>query len=718
MSSELSFINISERAYKYIRQFTIKSVDDALVELITNCNDAYNKTDKQTREFYIDIMGVDTVYVRDNALGLTATKLEQCFLQVGNYTADTTSRGFFSRGAKDISALGDLTFSAIKDGKYSQCILNTDAYGMITEADIDATDEIRTAHKIYGTNNGLEVKLKLLPNFANLSGASVLNILQKVAVLREIVSNTNNQIWVREYNSDGTLIYNHRALYTSPSATLLLDIEYEVPQYAGKTAHFVVYQTSAPIVQPQKESMMEFGYLIKNDATVYEVSTIDDRFRWNPYMNYLYGYLYCDAIQDFLLDYDTNGASTANPYPIIDPSRLTGVNKQHPFIIQMLSIPSVRVDYILRELNRTVSSKSVTIEEVSDLIDALEQYGINVMETNEVNVAWTPSYDAELVKAIEDERANYVRYEKSFILTNSYDTAEVERDRYVENQLNAMKDNNEPEYNPDTYYMLDSNDNLVQLPQITDSTIIDGKMKVIDYIPVEYQTELAKVPYIYKLAKDDDVTSSRTTNMKKLYVFEAGKIDVTQTSNEAAKVKNKAFSIEFVNDINSLIRYMLDYSDGVKIKINLNSPIVKKYLTADNNDTATMMSIQEGESMNIKQMSSSRSLVFIKELLTDVITDLIVENDVMNGKLILDSDNNFINGKKIISHRNIIISQIEGKIEQLFGKYLNDAKTKKVTAINNIVTSITTSVAQSMTIGPELAALKHTMDNMISLLME
>ena len=110
-----AFININERAYKYIRQFTIKSIDDSIIELITNAIDAYNKTEYVERYIYIDVFEETTIRVTDHALGLTASSLESCFLQLGNYTASDSSRGFFSRGAKDISALGDVIFETIKN---------------------------------------------------------------------------------------------------------------------------------------------------------------------------------------------------------------------------------------------------------------------------------------------------------------------------------------------------------------------------------------------------------------------------------------------------------------------------------------------------------------------------------------------------------------------------------------------------------------------------
>ena len=60
------------------------------------------------------------ISVTDRAIGLTSEDAEKCFLTVGNYTSHETSRGFFSRGAKDVSNIGHVTFETIKDGLYSK----------------------------------------------------------------------------------------------------------------------------------------------------------------------------------------------------------------------------------------------------------------------------------------------------------------------------------------------------------------------------------------------------------------------------------------------------------------------------------------------------------------------------------------------------------------------------------------------------------------------
>ena len=348
--SELQFIDLNERAYKYIRQFTIKSVEDALIELITNCIDAYNRSGKLLKKIEIEYSdATGSIKVRDYATGLTGEDMEKCFLQVGGLTNSGDSRGFFSRGAKDISAIGNVVFETVKDNKYSRVYLNNDAYGKVEVVDQTIDQETRDSMGIPEPFNGMLVILTLLDNFKNFDPSILATSISKLGVLRDIMSDKNNEIQFTHYNIEDQLVFTRRLTYDPVPGTILLDLEYNVPGYDNKSAKFTVYKADSPIEQPIKENEMEFGFLIKDSTTVYEVSTIDDKFRWNPYMPYIYGSLSCEYIHQLLVDFDSNGATTNNPVPIIDPSRLMGVNKQHPFIIALMSIPKVRIDQILRE---------------------------------------------------------------------------------------------------------------------------------------------------------------------------------------------------------------------------------------------------------------------------------------------------------------------------------------------------------------------------------
>lgn len=665
------FIRITERAYKYIREFTIKSVNDAMVELITNCVDAYNKSSliSKERHIKIDVFDQNKINVSDRALGLTSEELESCFLQIGNFTSSETSRGFFSRGAKDITALGNVTFNSIKNNKYSQCVLNTDAYGHSTISNVDVTSEIRNRFDIPEGSNGLCVTLELLPNFQSTDINNLYTSLCNLAVLRDINTDPRNIITLRKIVSE-KVIFEKRIVYNYISGELLLDLEYNIPGYPNESAHFVVYKTAKPIPQPSEETMLEFGFLIKDDTAVYEVNTIDNRFRWNPYINYLYGYVKTNAIRKYLLDYDINGSSEKNPYPIIDPSRVSGINKMHPLVKSIYSILLVRIDAILRELNNSISAKTVTIEDVNDLLDELSKYGLDIIQTNDVKVNFMPSYDNKLAKAIQDQRAKYVTYENSSIMAGNYKTEENELENYLKDQIikRASHQNN--------YYYLDKDKNLVEI-QNKSNGVPNEPINVLDLLSSNDLSQLQNNPYIYKLSETGN-------KLDKLYIFQKGTIDTNVTTQDSEIIiKNRQFSIQFINDLNICTRYVIDNTNGIIIKLNLNNPMVSKYLTNKNidlfNDPDNLVSVEV--------LSSTHSLLFLEHLITDILADLIMQSDVNNKKIRLDLDDSS-NSKKILDYRNNLITKIELPVNNIFKKYIDKLIDKKRSTIDTKISSV------------------------------
>lgn len=669
--SELQFIELNERAYKYIRQFTIRSAEDALVELITNCVDAYKLTDIENREIEIEYHKPNIIKVRDHAIGLTAEEMKNCFLQVGNYTTNEGSRGFFSRGAKDISAIGNITFNSIKNGKHSQCYLNSDAYGKMNILDVDVTVEQREGLKIQ--TNGLEVTIELLANFIIDKPSVQYDSLCNLATLRDIIVDDNNNLTYTIYEND-IEIFKERIIFEYPPAEILLDLDYTVPNYPDATAKFIIYKTEKQIPQPKKETEMIFGFLIKDDTTIYETSTIDDRFRWIPYMNRLYGYLKCNYISHLLLDYDKNGSTELNPMPIIDPSRLTGVNKKHPFIDSLLSIPRVRLDQILRELNKSLSQQSISLKEADQLLEELSKYGLDIIEEEDIKVTYTQSYDDILAKAIEDDRINYVNSEKNYYMNINYDINISETDNYIRDKIVRLEN-----IGQDTSFIIDGNNELVQIPY--EQT--DEKNEMVDIMTIidKEETNLSKHPYIYKLGPNGELV--------KLYIFEKGRIEnITNPEEEYIIVKNKKFNISFINDLNLSQRYLIEYNEGVNIKLNLNNDSISKYLTTNNITSGS-------ENLSIQNLSSSNSLVFLQELMIEIISEVILENNILNNKLVLDS-NNFNNNKKINSHKNEITSKLEMPIGSIFTKYIGAVKQQKIKELQSNIDNISNIIGETI----------------------
>jgi hypothetical protein len=407
--------------------------------------------------------------------------------------------------------------------------------------------------------------------------------------------------------------------------------------------------------------------LMKDSTSIYEINTIDDKYRWNPGICYLFGYLECDAIKQYLIDYDTNGATETNPYPIIDPSRLTGLNKMHPLITNMLSIPTVRLDLILRQMNSEISSKSVSLTDVDDLMNELTNLGLNLMKEENITVNFTPSYDSNLIQAVQDQRGRYVTSEVSMQLGDNYNVEEIELDNYLKDQILNIG-------NPDGFYYLTDSRDLVQLQNVIDD-IIHEPIHILRLKHETGEVALNNYPYLY--------TMTPSGKLMKLYIFQQGLLNKTSPERNL-KVQQKMISIVFINDLNLQTRFVIDRSDGITIKLNVNNQMVKKYLANKNIDDLDDM-------ISIAAFSSTQSLIFMKEIITEILTQLIITNDVENNKIVLDSTT-VNNAQKILDYKNFVSTRIETTIDNIFQNYVDCNIQKKLTALHGTITNIESAV--------------------------
>ena len=341
MSSEFKNLELDYRMYQYLRNSAITNLYDALLELITNSIDAYTNIpgNKQINIFFNST--TRNLKVIDQACGLNSSSMEKAFLTVGTYMSNDDKRGHFSRGAKDISAIADVTFTSIKDNKICQCKILSNGTGAMIIKDKEVSNQDRLKYKI--KKNGLHVNLDLIQT---LDLTIDWNKLTKHYALRDILKDNNVNI-VLDSNGNTTQInYQEKT-----NLEKIVSVEYQVPYY-NVPAKFEVYLDKRGILElDNNQRFSENGFLIKSFNTIYENSTLNNRFiSRHPKFYMLTGSLECDHLNTLLKDYENNGPSEKNPIPIIDTSRLTGINKQHPFTKHLMRLPQERVLHILSEL--------------------------------------------------------------------------------------------------------------------------------------------------------------------------------------------------------------------------------------------------------------------------------------------------------------------------------------------------------------------------------
>lgn len=422
-------LEVDPRAYLYVRSMAIRNWADALVELLTNADDAFDKRDNALREqgvaeenlgdrlMHIELVGDAKLLVRDFAIGMLADRMKECLLKVGSYTSEKEMRGYFSRGAKDISAIGNVHFEGFKDGLYAKSSILRDGTGAIEVTDIPETEELRAAAGI-ASGNGMVVTIELAEEFrptALLANpGDVMDRMSRIFSIRDILSNPRNKIYSRFVNPlTGEVVVQAPTVYTFPKATQVLDLEFAVPKFPDATARFTLFMAEEEIPQPIAERNIEFGITVQSGKTLHDVTTFRSEFRHTVGAPYFYGRLKCDYINDLLYMFDSDGPTESNPFTIVDPARGGGINVDHPFIKELYSIPSARFELALKDFEDSFGRDYVVANDVGDLLEALELFGERLVASpnHSESMDWREVENGELLRAIDDVRKEYVRFE-------------------------------------------------------------------------------------------------------------------------------------------------------------------------------------------------------------------------------------------------------------------------------------------------------------------
>ena len=440
--SDEKFINITQRAYKYIKGFTINYVYEGLVELITNSDDAYNKGKIEKKNIFIfcDYKNKITT-VTDQAIGLLGEDMEKCFLQVGEFTSTEQSRGFFSRGAKDISVLGNLEFESIKNNKYSKITLSENSIGNIVTINEDVTSEIR--NKLGIIKNGLKVTINHNLSIKMDQPEFLTQRFTRYYSLRKIFSdiNTNISLEIINHSEKYNKIFNLK--YNFPNGEIALYLNYTLPSYPDANVDFALNKTNNDLYEDEYNNIKfsEYGILICNNNSIHDNSLLDHQhFHYANYKKY-FGFINTNYINKLMYDYDLNGASENNPSPIIDPSRMNGLNTKHPFYKELIKIPKDRLRLLLEETDAQLNERIFYIDDINILIDELNLVGSDIVESNQIS-SISRSQESNLIRGIESDRGKYINLEKNYtkdLFKMKYDDPEkIKKKRIFEDPMTNL----------------------------------------------------------------------------------------------------------------------------------------------------------------------------------------------------------------------------------------------------------------------------------------
>ncbi len=362
-------IEVEARYQMQNANFAIRNIYDAAVELITNADDRY---------CLLEVPGIieieverkrkgqpDTFVVRDFADGMTSEDMDNKISRRGGLVSGMENgrsvRGTNSRGAKDIAALGDVTFESIKDGRYHKCSLHRTKFTPFRSEPV--TEKIREALGIpEGTGTVVTIECQAATTKRMPQHSKLVEDLARMVPLRGIVGDHDRTIVVRDVNKGR----EDRLALPRVEAKDRLKETFSVPGYEGAEAKLIVRRADRQFSR-EKPQFRQGGILVKSRHAIHESTMFASELEHDQYAAWFIGSLTCPFIDDLWNEYDELMAkdlqlTEKNPGPIIDPSRKSGLIREHPFAKALFAEVLKRLRPLIEEERKRAEKDRASIE--------------------------------------------------------------------------------------------------------------------------------------------------------------------------------------------------------------------------------------------------------------------------------------------------------------------------------------------------------------------
>ncbi len=327
--------------YRLVEQMvhaTIKNIVDAIVELVTNSDDSYNKIKKSDMKGKIEVFITrdkkgfcNELKIIDHAGGMDLPMLDNALTFAGvtsGFYEGKTVRGFFGRGLKESGLkLGITTISTIKDGKLAEAEFQWDknekkAICRISEDTISIDDETRKKLGII-TGNGTNVSIicnkevMKCPDYKTLKSQ-----FENHYALREINSSNIREV-VLNYTSeekDRKESYKTEIQYEYPQGKELLNGEkVKLPEFNDEII-ITLYESNIALEKPYNNPYAKSGLLIKTSGAILDNQLF--RYGGEAVGCYFFGTVECEGIARRIRENDETS--------LIDPNR-GGIEWKHRY---------------------------------------------------------------------------------------------------------------------------------------------------------------------------------------------------------------------------------------------------------------------------------------------------------------------------------------------------------------------------------------------------
>ena len=376
------------RALVQAAKFAVRDVYDAIVELVTNADDRYQVLNTTgTVEIEVERRRgkkPSLLRVRDFADGMSAEAMDRKLSSLGGRDSGLDKgemvRGTHSRGAKDVAALGRVIFESIaSDGLYHKCEISP-FMQFVPHESSEATDRMRKAIGI-PEGSGTLVTIELdttqrIPQHDNLR-----NGIAQLVSLRGILADEKRKIVLR----DAGQARKHVLRAPTIEDKVRLKETLTIPGYPTASAKLVISRAKERL-QREPSRFRLGGILVCSKHAIHEATLFDSGLESDPHALWFYGRLVCPHIDELCNEFDNRFETKLPPeahnptYPL-DPSRRSGLARDHPFVRVLFGEALKRLRPLVEEERRREEHERTRIETAATRkrLNALEKAALDFM---------------------------------------------------------------------------------------------------------------------------------------------------------------------------------------------------------------------------------------------------------------------------------------------------------------------------------------------------
>ncbi len=373
MATTTEPLKTTRRYLKQAATMAVRDIYDAVVELVTNSDDRYQHLDqdgllKETGIIEIEVKrkkGKNSLlFVRDFADGMTTELMAEKLLVLGGRVSGMEEgyqvRGTSSRGAKDVAALGNVSFRSIaEDGRFHRCEIDQ----FMDYHRYPSQSVTRRIRQKIGISRGTGFLVKIaVENTPIPHHEKFCKQLSKRVSLRDVLTDPRRRVVVRDLNQ------GREDVITAPKIQGVTRVKksFDIPDYPGAKAKLTIKRMSQS-GNDGKGAFRLNGILIKSRHAIHEATFFEKNLERDPHAQCFFGKLVCDHIDDLMEAFDARHeaklpALESNPRPIIDPSRQKGLTRDHPFVQCLFDQALRRLRPLVEEERRLQENKRSQVE--------------------------------------------------------------------------------------------------------------------------------------------------------------------------------------------------------------------------------------------------------------------------------------------------------------------------------------------------------------------